>query len=81
MIFFFFGRPSALFMYQASLTCVSFASEPEEQKVTFEIGTGAISLSFSASAIAGSWLRPEKMCWNGSFSICSCAASASSRFE
>jgi hypothetical protein len=38
-------------------------------KNTFEIGTGAISLSFSASSIAGSWLRPEKMCWKGSFSL------------
>src|SRR5215831_6876903 len=58
MIFFFCGRPSALLRYQMSLTCVSLASEPELQKNTFEIGTGAISLSFSASSIAGSWLRP-----------------------
>ena len=54
MIFFLRGRPSALFMYQTSLTWVSFASEPELQKNTFEIGTGAISLRRSASSIAGS---------------------------
>ena len=58
MNFFLFGRPSALFMYQTSLIWVSFASEPELQKNTLEIGTGAISLSFSASSIAGSWLLP-----------------------
>ena len=29
MIFFFCGRPSALFTYQASLIAVSFASDPE----------------------------------------------------
>ena len=81
MIFFFFGRPSALLMYQTSLTWVSFASEPEAVKNTFDIGTGAISFSFSASSIAGSWLRPEKRCWKGSFRICSIAASTSSRFE
>ncbi len=54
MIFFFSGLPRALFMYQASFTWLSLASEPEEVKNTFEIGTGAISLSFSASSIAGS---------------------------
>jgi len=54
MIFFLLDRPSALFMYQASLTWVSLASEPDEVKNTLEIGTGAISLSFSASSIAGS---------------------------
>ena len=32
MIFFFCGRPSALFMYQTSLTWVSFASEPEARE-------------------------------------------------
>ena len=50
-------------------------------KNTFDIGTGAISFSFSASSIAGSWLRPEKRCWKGSFRNCSTAASTSSRFE
>ncbi len=54
MIFFLFGRPSALFMYQASLTWVSLASEPDEVKNTLEIGIGAISFSFSASSIADS---------------------------
>ena len=53
MIFFLFGRPSALFMYQTSFIWLSLASEPELQKNTFEIGTGAISFSFSASSIAG----------------------------
>jgi len=62
MIFFLFGRPSALFMYQTSFIWLSLASEPELQKNTFEIGTGAISFSFSASSIAGSWLfRREQM--------------------
>ena len=58
MIFFFFGRPSALLKYQTSLIWVSLASEPELPKNTLEIGTGAISFSFSASSIAGSWLLP-----------------------
>src|ERR1700738_802543 len=62
MIFFLFGRPSALFMYQTSFIWLSLASEPELQKNTFEIGTGAISLSFSASSIAGSWLPPVNRC-------------------
>ena len=64
-IFFLFGRPSALLRYQTSLTWVSLASEPELQKNTFEIGTGAISLSFSASSIAGSWLRPGEQMREG----------------
>ena len=70
MIFFLFGRPSALFMYQTSFIWVSLASEPELQKNTFEIGTGAISLSFSASSIAGSWLLAVNRCANGSLRIC-----------
>ena len=78
MIFFFCGRPSALFMYQTNLTWVSLASDPELQKKTFEIGTGAISFSFSASSIAGSWLRQLKMMVKGSLPICSAAASTSS---
>ena len=77
-IFFFFGRPSALLRYHTSLTWVSFASEPELQKNTFEIGTGAISLSFSASSIAGSWLRPVNRCAKESLRICAAAASTSS---
>jgi hypothetical protein len=60
---------------------VSFASEPDEQKNTFEIGTGAISFSFSASSIAGSWLRPENRWVKGSLSICFRAASTSSALE
>ena len=78
MIFFFRGRPKALFMYQTSLTWVSLASEPEEQKNTFEVGTGTISLSRSASSIAGSWLLPVKRWLNGSLRICAVAASTSS---
>ena len=78
MIFFLFGRPSALFMYQTSLIWLSFASEPELQKNTFEIGTGAISFSFSASSIAGSWLLPVNRCAKGSLRICAAAASTSS---
>src|SRR6516164_9473918 len=70
MIFFFLGRPSALFMYQTSLTWLSFASEPEEQKNTFDVGTGAISLSLSASSIAGSWLLAVKRWLKGSLRIC-----------
>ena len=56
-IFFFCGRPSALFMYQIILTTVSLASEPELAKNTFEASNGAIDFSFSARLIAGSWLR------------------------
>ena len=67
MIFFFFGLPRALLRYQTSLTWVSFASDPELQKNTFEIGTGAISLSFSANldrrivALAGEEMREGKL--------------------
>ena len=57
---------------------MSFASDPELQKNTFEIGTGAISLSFSASSIAGSWLWPVNRCANDSLRICAAAASTSS---
>ena len=67
-------------MYQTSLTWLSFASEPDEVKKTFDTGIGASSFSFSASSIAGSWLRAER-CAKGSFSICSRAASTSSRCE
>jgi hypothetical protein len=42
------------------LTWVSLASDPELVKKTLEIGTGAISLSFSASSIAGSELFAPK---------------------
>ena len=56
-IFFFCGRPSALFMYHTIFTTVSLASEPELAKNTFDISTGAIDFSFSARLIAGSWER------------------------
>jgi hypothetical protein len=78
MIFFFCGRPSALFMYQTSLIWVSFASEPEEQKKILEVWTGTNSFSRSASSIAGSWLLPVKRWANGSLRICAAAASTSS---
>lgn len=54
MIFFFCGRPIALLKYQISLTAVSLASDPEFAKNTFDIGTGAIEISFSASRMEGS---------------------------
>ena len=50
----------ALLKYQIILIAVSFASEPELQKNTLLIGTGARSMSISARSIAGSWLRPVK---------------------
>ena len=50
MIFFLRGRPSALLRYQTSLTWVSFASEPELQKNTFEIGTGAMNKTSTAQS-------------------------------
>ena len=78
MIFFLFGRPSALLRYQTSLTWVSLASDPELQKNTFEIGTGAISFSFSASSMAGSWLLPVNRWAKESLRICAAAASTSS---
>src|SRR6266851_2861121 len=65
MIFFFFGRPRALFMYQVSLTWVSFASEPELQNNTFEVGTGMISLSRSASSITVSMSRTARLLSGG----------------
>ncbi len=78
MIFFFFGRPSALFMYQTSLIWVSLASEPEAQKNTFEVATGAISFKRSASSIAGSWLFPVNRWPKESLRIWAAAASTSS---
>ena len=60
MIFFFFGRPSALLRYQTSLTTVSLASEPELVKNALDIGTGASATSRSASSIvtsAAMWLK------------------------
>jgi hypothetical protein len=78
MIFFFAAWPRAFAAYQAIFTCVSFASDPELAKNTLPAGNGEISFSFSASAIAGSWLRPPKMCANAILRICSAATSASS---
>jgi hypothetical protein len=60
------------------LICVSLASEPELVKKTLEVGAGDIALIFSASAMAGSWLRPPNRCENERRSICSRAASTSS---
>ena len=77
-IFFFLGRPSALFMYQTSLIWLSFASDPEAQKKIFEIGTGAISFNRSASSIAGSWLLPVNRWPKESLRIWAAAVSASS---
>ena len=54
MIFFFSGRPSALFMYQIILMALSFASDPELAKKTLLIGTGARSISISLRSISGS---------------------------
>jgi hypothetical protein len=39
------------------LTAVSFASDPEFAKNTFDIGTGASASSFSANAIAAGFER------------------------
>ena len=61
MNFFAFVSPRALLAYQKSLIWLSFASEPELAKNTLPTGNGAMSFSFSASAMAGSWLRPAKM--------------------
>jgi hypothetical protein len=60
---------------------VSFASDPDEVKKIFEVGTGISSFSVSASSIPGSWLRPENRCVNGRRAICARAASTSSAFE
>jgi hypothetical protein len=59
MIFFFFGRPSALFMYQTSLTWVSFASEPELAKNARVRRSGVIATRRSARSIAGLFALPE----------------------
>ena len=53
MIFFFSGRPTALLKYQIILIAESLASEPELAKKTRLIGTGARSISISASSIIG----------------------------
>src|SRR4051794_19221837 len=63
---------------QMKMIWLSFASEPELQKNTFEIGTGAISFSFSASSMPGSWLLAVNRCAKGSLRICVTAASTSS---
>ena len=60
MIFFFAGRPMALFMYQIILMALSFASDPELAKNTLLIGTGARSISISARSISGSCDLPVK---------------------
>ncbi len=54
MIFFLFGRPSALLRYHTILMAESFASEPELAKNTLLIGTGARASSISARSIIGS---------------------------
>ena len=79
MIFLRLGWPRTLLKYQAILTCVSLASEPELVKNTLEAGTGEMALIFSASAMAGSWLRPPNRCVKDSRDICSRAVSTSSR--
>ncbi|MNF17832.1 hypothetical protein D3C80_2215660 [compost metagenome] len=53
MNFFLVGLPIALLRYQIILTTVSLASDPELVKKTLLIGTGASSISFSASSILG----------------------------
>ena len=56
MIFFFSGWPSALARYQTIFTIRSLASEPDEVKCTFDIGTGASWISFSARSTDGPWV-------------------------
>ncbi len=41
-------------MYQIILIALSFASDPELPKKTFDIGAGARSISISARSIMGS---------------------------
>ena len=60
MIFFFSGLPMALCMYQRILMTLSFASEPLFAKNTFDIGTGARSISISARSTIGSCDLPVK---------------------
>ena len=52
MIFFLRCLPSALLKYHTILTAVSFASEPELLKNTFDICTGIKAISRSASSTA-----------------------------
>jgi hypothetical protein len=58
------------------LTALSFASEPELPKNTLDIGTGAISMTRSASRIALSDDIPEKVWQYDSLLACSSRASA-----
>jgi hypothetical protein len=53
MIFFLSRFPSALERYHTILAARSLASEPDEVKCTFDIGTGAILISISARSIDG----------------------------
>ena len=56
MIFFFLRPAERIVHVPDELDLGVVGLGPELQKNTLEIGTGAISLSFSASSIAGSWL-------------------------
>ncbi len=61
MIFFFRGRPSALFTYQTSFTAVSFASEPEFANNTLPMPAGAIPINRSASSVETDGTLPPKL--------------------
>ena len=61
MIFFFCGRPSALLMYHASFTAVSFASEPEFANRTRPIPAGAMRINRSASSVDTAGTLPAKL--------------------
>ncbi len=61
MIFLRWGWPKAFDTYQMILIAVSLASEPELAKKIFDIGTGANSLSISASTTPGSCDLPAKI--------------------
>ena len=78
MIFLRLPWPRALAAYHMNLIWLSLASLPELAKNTLPTGMGAISFSFSARAMPGSWLLPPKMCPNDNLRICSAAVSASS---
>ena len=70
--------PRALEAYHWNLIWLSLASLPELAKNTLPTGKGAISLSFPARAMPGSWLLPPKIWPYDSLRICSAAVSASS---
>ena len=66
------------FAVRLGSVAVSLALDPSPTKNTRAVSHGATDFSFSASSIAGPWLRLWNRWLNASFSICAVAALTSS---